>query len=97
MKWEGKKLKSIKQVMEAMEKLQSKEEAQLFLAAAREANPQNADSNVGYLTGYMPAERMDQLLEWFGVKHPVFGAKSVGPAEALRMGIEMGEKARQHG
>lgn len=56
------------------------------------ANPRGiAESNVGYLTGYLDRETMEKALALFSVKHPVFGDKPPGsPAEAVEAGARMG-------
>lgn len=67
--------------------------AQAFMEAYRKVSP-NADTYVGYCTGYYPYEKRMELCKRFGVMHPVFGERDVSPDEALQMGMELGKAAR---
>jgi hypothetical protein len=51
-------------------------------------------SNIGYNTGYGDNELGDKVMEFYECEHPIFGKTHPTPEEALRMGIELGEKMR---
>ena len=70
--WEGKSLDTIRDLMDAMFKIDHAEHAAYFMAEYRKVNP-HADKNVGYLIGYVePAERRQAMYALFMVKHPIF-------------------------
>jgi dihydroxyacid dehydratase/phosphogluconate dehydratase len=95
--WNGKELKTIGDLTDAIgsiAKTGSPAQAREFMVGYRQAN-EHADANVGYISGYFDRPTMNRIQEWFGVHHPVFGRTNPTPAEALRIGREMGERARR--
>ena len=52
-------------------------------------------NNIGYYCGYYPADFADKVYEMFDTQHPVFGRKHPTREEALRIGMEMGRKAKE--
>jgi hypothetical protein len=90
--WENKEIKTygdIIDVMSAIYDKKDKEAAQHFMELYREDNPEGADSNIGYLTGYMDPVTMKEMQELFGVKHPIFSSSIPTPEEAFKMGSEL--------
>lgn len=96
MQWNGKTLSSFTDIMDAVEKVGSPEEAQRFLSAYRQVNP-HADDNVGWLIGEFDRTVGKRIIEWFGCSHPVFGTTFPTTEEALLKGIEMGEAMKEGG
>jgi hypothetical protein len=81
--WKGKELKTIEDLMwYGIDQCESPEEAQEFMRQYRQENP-DADSNVGYISGYYSSEEMERILQWFGVAHPKFGTKIPNAAETF--------------
>lgn len=93
MDWKGKKLVIIRDFMDAMIGLESREEAQEFTRWARLEDPVYAMQNIGYLTGYLDRATADRLLDWCQTAHPIFGTRSVSAEEALEAGRVLGERA----
>lgn len=54
-----------------------------------------AQSNVGYLSGYLDPETMGKALEVFDVSHPVFGQSVPTPTEAMAAGERDGAEAER--
>lgn len=58
-----------------------------------------AKVDVGYFAGYFDHSERDRIERLFGTEHPVFGSiennGEPSPTEALRIGIEFGERARR--
>ena len=89
MKWIGKKLDTIGDLMKSgIDKCETKEEAKEFMKIYRAEN-KHADSNIGYLSGYYSREEMARIQEWFEVRHPIFGRIIPTPKEALEAGMKM--------
>lgn len=44
-----------------------------FLAAYKAIEPQYAEQNLGYLTGYLDPVRARELRGWLAVQHPILG------------------------
>jgi hypothetical protein len=49
--------------------------------------------NIGYCTGYMTPEDADRINDLFETEHPVWGRTHPTPEEALRLGVEWGERS----
>ena len=62
-----------------------REEAAEFMAAYREVTA-HADINVGYLAGYYDSETAQQIWDWFGVSHPIFGTERPSTEAAYEAG-----------
>jgi hypothetical protein len=52
-------------------------------------------ANIGYCTGYMTHEEADKINDLFDTEHPVWGRTHPTPEEALRLGMEYGERSRK--
>ena len=92
MLYKGRPLITIGDLCEEMEKIDNREDAQAFLAAARASNPEHADHNVGYLFGYLSHAKWVLLSEWMGIEHPFFGKRyDLTPDEIFQMGYERGK------
>ena len=95
-KWEGKEISDLQSLEEAMLEVytsQDKERGQRFMDAYRVINP-NADSNIGYMTGYYGD--IEGMCKFFDVYHPFFGRTTPTLEEALQMGMKWGE-SHKHG
>lgn len=90
MMWKEKEIKTMGELAEAMKTVTTKEEGQEFMKLARAENPEHADHNIGYITGYFSHQDAERLRDLLDVSHPIFGKKSPTPEEALQAGIEMG-------
>ena len=73
--WNGRSLITYRDMMDEMEKLQTKEEARAFIEAFRPTKdrPEGAEIDIGYLTGYFDHAEMLRLQDLFDVSHPIFG------------------------
>lgn len=91
--WKGKPIETIGDLIDAIAALESREEAQEFITDYR-AISEHADANAGYVTGYLPAERGQELREWMGAAHPIFGMSSPTAAEAIAAGKASAERSR---
>lgn len=83
--WKGRELRTIGELTDAIAALESREEAQRFIAAYR-AVSEHADVNAGYVTGYLGPQRANELREWMGTPHPISGMKSHTPEQAVQAG-----------
>jgi hypothetical protein len=83
--WKGEELATIGKLTDAIARLASREEAQEFIAAYRAHTP-HADSNAGYVTGYLAPDEGQRLREWMGAAHPIFGMTSPTPEAAFEGG-----------
>lgn len=90
--WQGKELKTIGDLMDAMGAWKTAEEAQEFMRDFRAHTP-HADENIGYLTGYFGRDDMMRLQEWSGAAHPIFGRSAPSPEEAFKKGVALGQLA----
>lgn len=72
MVWRGRELRSPNDWVQAMYRIETRAEADEFMAAARAVDPY-AERTVGYLTGYMDREAGQRARGVFGVDHPVMG------------------------
>jgi hypothetical protein len=89
--WKGKTLTTTGHIMDAVNEINSPEEARQFMSAYRKATP-HADENIGYMSGYFSSEKMKQIQQWFEVSHPVFGyCRDVSPEEALAKGMAVAQ------
>jgi hypothetical protein len=96
MEWKGKTLITTGDVMNAMQEIVNtgtKEDAAEFMKMAR-TEGEYASENIGYLTGYFDHKTADKMMEWFDVSHPIFGRGHPSPEEALKKGLEMGERIK---
>jgi len=96
MNWHGRTLSAYTDLIDAVTRVGSPEEAQEFLSAYRQVNP-HADVNVGWMIGDVDRDVGRRIIEWFGCSHPVFGTTFPTFEEALRKGIEMGQAMNEGG
>ncbi len=54
-----------------------------------------ARRNIGYWTGYFDEQTARRVWRLYKTQHPVFGKKWPTPDEALKIGLELGEKTRK--
>ncbi len=87
--WNGKTLKTVGDINDAMLSITNKQEAIAFRDAYRKTN-EFADENLGYLTGYCGATEMGRLQDLFEVGHPIFGRSTPTPEEAFTAGKTIG-------
>ena len=90
--WKGKEIKTIGDLVTAMESLSTKEEALKFLSEYCAEIGDNGYRNFGYCTGYMGREAGARLRGWTAVPHPVFGMEEPSDKELFRLGYEAGLK-----
>lgn len=50
--------------------------------------------NIGYFAGYYSAEIQDKAYDLFETEHPIFGRSHPTPEEALRLGLEYGQRLK---
>jgi hypothetical protein len=94
MEWKGQPLgPTIGHLMDAILAVESREEAQRFMAAYRAENP-HALSNVGYLAGYCDTETAKRIWDWFECAHPIFGTHVPSPKEAFAAGQKLARAGR---
>lgn len=85
--WKGKEVRTLGDLVDAIAALESREEAQEFIAGYRQVE-QHADVNAGYVTGYLDRSDAERLREWMGTPHPVFGMKSPDAPTAFAAGLQ---------
>lgn len=88
--WKSKELNSFGEFMDAMSEIydeNDQEAANEFMGLYR-AECEYADSNIGYLTGYMDADTMRGMQKLFCVAHPIFGTTVPSPEEAFNAGAD---------
>lgn len=96
MNWNGRILSSYVDLLDAVAKVGSPEEAQEFLSAYRQVNPY-AEDNIGWMIGDVDRDLGGRIIEWFGCSHPVFGTTFPTPEEAFSKGLEMGRAMKEGG
>lgn len=72
MMWNGSPLDTVRDLLDAVTSVTSREEAERFMAEYRAEN-EHAGENIGYIAGYCDAETARRIWDWFGCAHPVFG------------------------
>ncbi len=88
--WKNKPIETTKELMSAIEKITSKDEAQKFMQLALEDSP-HAKCNIGYLTGYCSAEERHRISDLFEVEHPIFGLSDpLSTEQLLQAGMAVG-------
>lgn len=90
--WKNAEIKTVGELIDTMCALETREEAQEFMAGYLAVN-EHAYANVGYCTGYLGAERAQELREWCQAAHPIFGMGTPTPAEALNAGMKAARDA----
>lgn len=97
MNWKGHELKTVGDIMTyGIDACASREEAQAFIALY-EAENSYARENIGYLAGYYSREKAQQIYDWFGVSHPIFGRIEPTPEEAFYAGMRLAEDSKKYG
>ena len=86
--WKGRELKTIGDLMFGIECCQTREEAQEFMRLYEQENA-HARANIGYVAGYFSVETADQIYDWFGVEHPIFGTSHTSAEDAFRAGMRL--------
>lgn len=74
--WNGKDIKSVGDLLNEVTRIAAADDqdaADRFMAEFRAESPY-ADSNVGYLSGYLDVETMAKVQRMFGAPHPIFGS-----------------------
>jgi hypothetical protein len=71
--WQGKELVTWGDIGAAAAALTTREEADAFMAAYRAEQPEYADQNIGYLSGYYDRETRERIQDLCGVSHPILG------------------------
>lgn len=94
MKWNDVELDTVGKVCTALSSLQTKEEADEFMAGMRAEGPEHADANIGYIIGYLGAEDRIRLYSLLKVEHPIFGDQEPSPEECLELGRNMAKKVQ---
>jgi len=85
MTWEGREITNVGDAVIALERIDTAEDARLFKtlfiqgARATSDHPLDAwpeaESSLGYITGYLGSEQGNQLREWMEIEHPIFGRR----------------------
>ncbi len=70
--WHDQPIRTAGDLLDAASQAQNDGLAPEFLTAYRAANPY-ADSNLGYVIGYMGEDRRREMYEAYQIGHPVFG------------------------
>jgi hypothetical protein len=96
MTWKNRVLTNYVDLIDAITRVSSPEEAQEFMTAYREVNP-HANENVGWIIGEVDRDVGRRIIEWFRCSHPVFGITFPTAEEAFRKGVEMGEAMKNGG
>lgn len=94
--WRGRNLEKMGDLIDAVIKCQSREEAQEFMAAYESVSPY-ARENIGYMAGYLSHEEATRVFDWFAVRHPVFGTTFPTAKEAFEAGLKIGELSQKYG
>jgi len=83
----------VKTAEEAREYFEACVRHNMSFGNTREEAEKTERRNIGYYTGYYSAETAQRVMSLFGVVHPIFGASQPTAEEALKAGIELGQKA----
>ena len=100
-KAEVKKAKSMGDILDLVQKVKTKEDADLFMQEYEKITdtPEIARINIGYGIGYFSREEMERLYPLFpGCNHPYFGPQfgrgyCPTPEESFRIGVRIGTEA----
>lgn len=85
MKWKGKELETVGEIMNVVVSITEEKEASEFMSAYKEASP-HAEENIGYMTGYYSSKEAIRLRKLFKVTHPIFGDTTPTAKEAFEAG-----------
>lgn len=96
MNWQGRVITVYGDLIDAVIRVGTPEEAQEFMSVYRQATP-HADDNIGWMIGDVDRDVGKRIIEWFGCSHPAFGTTFPTPEEAFRKGMEMGEIMKNGG
>lgn len=91
--WKGQELKTMGDLMNGIKRCDTREEAQEFMRIYEQENA-HARENIGYMAGYVSVEEADQIYDWFGVSHPIFGTSHPSAEDAFRTGMRIGEMTK---
>lgn len=89
MLWKGSNVVTNGDLISAIGKIVTLEEAQEFLTLAMAENP-HAKANIGYLAGYFDNEQKHRIFDLFGVEHPIFGKLDPTFSQAMASGVAHG-------
>lgn len=91
--YKGQKFEKFTEIIEHALSLKSSWQEE-FVEAYAKSGPY-ALQNVGYVSGYYPSEKAQEILRVFKTAHPIFGTRTnVSPEEALAAGKALGEQAK---
>ena len=96
--WKDVEIRTMGDLMDAITKIKTKEEADEFMAVYAKEN-EHAASNIGYMLGYLDKVERERLYRLFEeCSHPVFGhnfGRGSGPTAegAFEAGVAMGKAA----
>lgn len=94
--WNGNRLSTISDFINAIKLCTTQPEAQRFLLAYSVfcKDEELAKNSIGYLAGYTNEKEATRIWKLFGVAHPVWGDKWPTPEEAFAMGVRLGKMQR---
>lgn len=73
MEWQGRELSSPGDFVDALSRLTERDAAE-FVARYRSVYAASEpDRNLGYLTGYLPADEGERVSQLIGIEHPIIG------------------------
>jgi hypothetical protein len=90
LKWHGKDIVKMGDIMDAVVSIKTPEEARRFMAQYRKETPY-AYQNTGYLSGYFLPDDMLRIMDWFQTSHPIYGRRIPEPDEAFEAGKMMAQ------
>jgi hypothetical protein len=78
----------------ALVKQETQEAAEFYRITEEEARTALL-TNIGHVTGYLPDEQADNVMDLFETEHPVYGRQHPAAEEAYRMGQEYANRKRR--
>ncbi len=93
MVWDGKALRTIGELLDAIMGLRDEQEGGRFMAEYRAVNI-HAVQNVGYIIGYLGQPDRDRAYQMTRTVHPIFGGYEVSVEEVLSMGQRIGQELK---
>jgi len=94
--WEGRALRTMGDIMDAVLAIKSEKEARVFMRAYVEHSPMNARANIGYEAGRYDSATAERIWDWFECVHPILGRRhdSWSGDELFKLGMRMEEKVK---
>ena len=71
--YKGKKLSTYTEIIDVALSLKGKEQRE-FVGEYAKTGP-HALQNIGYVSGYYPADKANKIMEVFQTAHPIFGSR----------------------